>query len=221
MPGPPERQLATGAEMRITGPTTDMAVVCVNGGQATEVEGTWSATLEWLVRRLARRFPRLGFAEVKYRIKSWRRLELCVEDARAAVAGVGAPRILLVGFSMGGAVAVQAADAPAVEGVVGLAPWIPDRVPLDAMSGRRLAVIHGGLDRGLPGTPGVSPDSSRRAFERAVAAGIEASYTLIPGGIHGVAVRAHRGRPIPLPRARRWVELVSAELARFEAEGTR
>ena len=36
--------LSTGAEMRLTGagPT---AVVCVNGGQAAEVEGTWSASL--------------------------------------------------------------------------------------------------------------------------------------------------------------------------------
>ena len=35
------------------------AVVCVNGGQAAEVEGTWSASLEWLVTRLAPRFPEL------------------------------------------------------------------------------------------------------------------------------------------------------------------
>ena len=48
--------LETGAEMRLTGDGTT-AVVCVNGGQAGEVEGTWSASLEWLVRRLAPRLP--------------------------------------------------------------------------------------------------------------------------------------------------------------------
>ena len=33
-------KLSTGAEMRVTGPTTNCAVVCVNGGQSREVEGT-------------------------------------------------------------------------------------------------------------------------------------------------------------------------------------
>jgi len=30
--------LATGAELRVTGPTGNAAVICVNGGQAAEVE---------------------------------------------------------------------------------------------------------------------------------------------------------------------------------------
>ena len=77
-------KLATGAEMRVTGRTADCAVVCVNGGQSREVEGTWSPSVEWLVQRVARRVPELGFAEVRYRVKSWRRLESCVDDARAA-----------------------------------------------------------------------------------------------------------------------------------------
>ena len=34
------------------------AVVCVNGGTAAEVPGTWSASLEWLVRRLSDSSPR-------------------------------------------------------------------------------------------------------------------------------------------------------------------
>ena len=42
--------------MRLSG-RGQTVVVCVNGGQAGEVEGTWSASLEWLVRRLAPRFP--------------------------------------------------------------------------------------------------------------------------------------------------------------------
>ncbi len=86
-------RLSTGAELRVTGPLdAPAAVVCVNGGQAAEVEGTWSATLEWLVRRLAPQFPALAFAEVRYRIKSWNTLDWCVEDARAAVARLGAQR---------------------------------------------------------------------------------------------------------------------------------
>jgi len=104
-------RLSTGAELRVTGPLdAPAAVVCVNGGQAAEVEGTWSASLEWLVRRLAPQFPELAFAEVRYRIKSWNKLDWCVEDARSAVAEIGARRTLLLGFSMGGAVSVRTAD---------------------------------------------------------------------------------------------------------------
>jgi pimeloyl-ACP methyl ester carboxylesterase len=209
-------RLSSGAELRVTGPTQGVAVICVNGGQAAEVEGTWSASLEWLVRRLAPRFPALGFAEVRYRIKSWRRLEWCIEDARAAIREVAAPRTLLLGFSMGGAVSIGCAAEPAVEEVLGLAPWIPDRLSVEPLRGKRLRVLHGSLDRNLPGVPGVSPAFSRRGFDRARALGVEGEYTVIPGALHGVALRAGSGRTLPLPRARRWAELVAAELERFQ-----
>jgi hypothetical protein len=43
-------RLPSDAEVRRTGPPeATAAVVCMNGGQAGEVEGTWSASLEWLV----------------------------------------------------------------------------------------------------------------------------------------------------------------------------
>jgi pimeloyl-ACP methyl ester carboxylesterase len=213
-------RLRTGAELRVTGPAeATAAVVCVNGGQRSEVEGTWSASLEWLVRRLAPRFPSLAFGEGRYPIKSWKRLDSCVEDALSAIEALGAGRTLLLGFSMGGAVAVQAAEAPSVETVLGLAPWFPDRLSLEPLRGRRLRVLHGSLDRWLPGIPGVSPASSRRGFERARALGVDGEYTLIPGGIHGVALRVHWGRAVPLPRAGTWARLVADELTLFQSAG--
>jgi pimeloyl-ACP methyl ester carboxylesterase len=208
--------LATGAELRVTGPTDVAAVVCVNGGQRALVAGTWSASLEWLVRRLAPRFPALGFAEVRYRIKSWNRFEWCVDDARAAIRETAAPRTLLLGFSMGGGVAIAAADEPGVEAVVGLAPWIPEQVDLTRLRGRRLAVLHGSFDRPLLGIPGVTPASSRRAFDRARALGIEGEYTRIPAASHGIAMRAPSSRVVALPRARAWARGVARELERFE-----
>jgi pimeloyl-ACP methyl ester carboxylesterase len=212
--------LPSGAELRVTGSTAaHAAVVCVNGGQGTEVEGTWSATVEWLVRRLAPSFPGLVFAELRYRVKSWNRLEWCIDDAREAVRTVGAQRTLLLGFSMGGIVASQIAAEPSVETVVGLAPWVPERLSLEQLRGRRLRVLHGSLDRALPGIPGVSPGSSRRGFDRAIALGAEGEYTIVRGGVHGVALRAHRGRPVPLPRARTWARLVADELRLFQAPG--
>jgi acetyl esterase/lipase len=77
-------------------------------------------------------------------------------------------------------------------------------------------VLHGSLDRWLPGIPGVSPASSRRGFERAVALGVEGEYTIIPGAVHGLALRAG-GRLVALPRAGRWLRLVADELRRFSA----
>lgn len=205
--------LPTGAEMRITG-AGEAAVVCVNGGQARPVPGTWSASLEWLVGRLAPRLPHLRFAEVRYRVKSWNQLEGCVHDAREAIAAVGAKRVLLLGFSMGGAVAVRVADDPAVERVVGLAPWLPDRLPLGTLEGKRFDVLHGSLDRALPGIPGVAPELSRRGFERARALGVPGSYELIRGALHGIALRSG-SRPVPLPRAGAWLARVEALLATF------
>jgi dienelactone hydrolase len=210
-------RLSTGAELRVTGPTGDCAVVCVNGGQAREVDGTWSATVEWLVRALAPRLPELGFAEVRYRVKSWKRLESCVEDARAAVEEVPAGRVALLGFSMGGAVSIAIAGEPRVAEVIGLAPWIPDQLDVKGLRGKRLTVLHGALDRWLPGIPGVSASHSRKGFDRARERGAVGRYEIIPGAFHGVALRTPWGRLVALPKAERWTALVEEELRRFVA----
>ncbi len=197
------------------------AVVCVDGGQRAEVAGTWSATLEWLVRRLAPAFPGLAFIEVRYRIKSWQRLQGCVEDCRAAIelaVADGAREVALLGFSMGGAVAIASADSPAVTTVIGLAPWIPVRLDVSTLDGRRLAVVHGSLDRWLPGIPGVSVKSSLRGLERIRARGVEATHAVVVGGLHGLAVRLPGGAVVPLPRAGRMTRLVATELERFTRE---
>jgi hypothetical protein len=106
-----------------------------------------------------------------------------------------------------------------VAAVVGLAPWIPDRLDLAPLVGRRFAVIHGSLDRLLPGVPGVSTASSRRGLERAVKSNIlDVEYHMLDLAFHGTAVRTPFG-VVPLPRAGRWAELLEAELRRFQAEG--
>lgn len=215
-------RLATGAEMRTSGTGRRGTVVCLGGGQAQETAGTWGASIEYLVRALGPRLPDLAFAEVRYRIRSWRRLDWCIEDARAAIDAAAADRVALLGFSMGGAVAIAAAGAEAVEEVVGLAPWIPVELDLEPIAGKSLTVLHGSLDRWLPGIPHVSPASSRHGFERARAAGATGSYTVIPGALHGLALRRRGGGLLPLPRAGRWAGLVERELRRFaDSDGAR
>jgi pimeloyl-ACP methyl ester carboxylesterase len=211
-------RLETGAEARSTGPAGELAVVCANGGRAAEVPGTWSASIEWLVGSLAPRFPDVRFVEVRYRVRSWKRLDWCVEDALAAVGTAGARRVLLVGFSMGGAVSVRAASHPSVAGVLGLAPWLPDQLDVSPLVGRRLDVLHGALDRWLPGVPGVNPSVSRRGFERARRLGVEGTYALIPGAVHGIALRRPGGGLVTLPRAARWDELAAVQVARYRED---
>jgi dienelactone hydrolase len=210
--------LLSGAEGRWTGEPAPRVVVCVNGGTAAEVPGTWSASVEWLVRALAPGLPGLRFLEVRYRIKSWRRLDLCVADGAAAVAAAreaGARRVLLLGFSMGGAVAVRNAAEPEVEAVVGVNPWLPPQLELDGLRGRRLAIVHGALDAPLPGIPGVKPALSAAAAERARGLGVDADWHLVPRAFHAIALRRRDGRLAALPGARRYRDRVAAELERL------
>jgi len=212
--------LETGAEARFTNGRGRLAAVLVNGGTSRPVPGTWSATGELLARELSWRFPEIRFVEVRYRTKSWKALEWCMEDATAAVdvaVAEGAEQCLLVGFSMGGAVSIGVAGRDTVSGVLGLSPWIPVRLSLEGLRGKRLDVLQGGLDRALPGIPGISPASSRAGYERACAVGVEGSYELIRGGFHGCAVRGPSGTLVRLPRWRAWVDGVTAELGRFQA----
>jgi dienelactone hydrolase len=208
--------LTTGADARLRNEEAPLAVVLVNGGSARAVPGTWSATSELLANELAPRFAELAFAEVRYRIKTWNELDSCLADARAALDLVARPS-LLVGFSMGGAVSIGVAQHPGAAGVLGLAPWIPDRLSLEGLRGKRLDILHGSWDRYLPGIPGVSAASSRRGFERAQALGIEGTYTLIPRGLHGAAVRRASGAIVRLPRAQAWIDGVAEALELFRA----
>ena len=55
----------------------------------------------------------------------------------------------------------------------------------------------------------------------AVTIGMDIGYLKLvvshAAAVHGIAVRAPSGAVLPLPRARRWAELVGQELARFES----
>ena len=213
--------LATGADLRLRNEGQPLAVLLVNGGTAKSLPGTWSATSELLADGLAPRFPQLTFAELRYRIKSWNQLSSCMADTEAGlelVCGAGATRTLLVGFSMGGAVSIGVAAHPTVVGVLGLAPWVPERLTLDGLRGKRFDVVHGSLDRYLPFIPGVSASNSKRGFERARALGVEGSYLLIPRGVHGAALRRSSGALVRLPRWRAWVEHVADRLERLATE---
>jgi hypothetical protein len=118
---------------------------------------------------------------------------------------------------MGGAVSIGVAGDPRITGVLGLAPWIPDRLSLEGLRGKRLDVIHGSWDRHFPGIPGVSVRSSRDGFERAQALGVDGTFTVILRGLHGAALRSPSGSIVRLPRAGAWIDLVAERLAGLES----
>jgi dienelactone hydrolase len=210
-------ELGSGAEGRWTGTPGLRAVVCVNGGTAAEVPGTWSASVEWLVQTVAPQLNELAFLEVRYRTKSWRRLDLCVEDGAAALAAAreaGAEEVALLAFSMGGAVAVRNAAAPEVRLVAGVNPWLPPQLDLGALAGRRLAIVHGSLDAPLPGVPGVKPSMSAAAADRARSLGADVTRKVVPG-FHALALRRKNGSLVAVPGARRFGEFVFEELETF------
>lgn len=212
----PELALSSGAHARVRGPEGAPTVVLVNGGVARDAPGTYSATTSWLADRIAPLLPRLRFVEVRYRVRSWNRLDLCIDDTRAALDDLAADvPVALVGFSMGGAVAVSASDHPSVRSVIALSPWLPRELHLSQLRGRRVVIYQGSLDAYLPGVPGISPAHSRAGWQRMLDAGIPAEYTLVRGGVHGLALNAPWGGRITLPRARRVGEAVRRDLERF------
>lgn len=191
--------------MRVTRPGSGTVVMCVNGGGARARPGNWSPTIEWLVDRLAPRYPDAAFAEVRYRVRSWKMLPSCIADGAAALAAVpDADRVVMLGFSMGGAVSIACAADDRVSDLIALAPWIPEELALSQLAGDRVTILHGGIDGVIPGVPGVRPAHSLRGADRLRAAGAHVQYRRIPGAVHGVAIRRN-GRLLPLPRAGTWL----------------
>lgn len=202
--------LGTGAQARVRGPEGAPAVLLLDGGIRRAARGVWGPTPQVVADRLSPLLPGLRMIELRYRVRSYRRLDLCMEDARAAAALAGGAPLALVGYSMGGAVAVGVADAPGVASVIGLAPWIPEHLDLTPLRGLRVLITHGTLDTDTV-LPGVSRGHSREAWERMRALGVDARYATIPWATHGLALRAPWGL-VPLPRCRAWLGILRREL---------
>lgn len=214
--------LPSGASLRLSLPPEELGgrlvVLGLGGSVLRATAPRWSASITWLLRRLARELPEFAYAELRYRDRSWRALGECMRDAREALGVLPASLpIALLGFSMGGGIAIGVAGDPRVRGVIGLAPWVPDQIPLGALGGKHLAILHGSRDRYLPLLPGVPPEHSRRVMERAAAAGARTSHMVIPGAIHAIAVRTPLGL-VPLPHARAWSAAVATHLQELERE---
>ncbi len=220
-------QLPSGGELRAEGPADASSVVLlVGGGTGMDRPGTWSTSMTWLAPRIRRGVGGdVRVTQVRYLTTSWNRLDAGIADVRAAIEHelareVPPTRIVLVALSMGGATclgALHGLDAPQVVGLVTMAPWFPEQLPVDGLQGRRLFVVHGSLDNALPLVPGTSRAQSRRAVERARAAGADAQWCDVRGGLHGLAVR-WRGRIWTLPRAGAFARPIVREVVALVGE---
>ncbi len=216
--------LSSGGALRTNGPDDASSVVLlVGGGTGVDRPGRWSTSMTWLaprVRRAVRDDVRIG--QVRYLTSSWNRLDAGITDVREAIEHelareVPPARIVLVALSMGGATCLAALrdiDSPEVVGLVTMAPWFPEQLPVDGLAGRRLLVVHGSLDNALPLVPGTSLELSRRAVERATAIGADAEWRGVRGGLHGLAVR-WRGRIWTMPRAPAFERHLVGEVVRL------
>ena len=116
------------------------------------------------LRPLARGLTRAGRTEglvthtVRYRGRGWNGAQAeLARDARWAADEVvrryGDVPVCLVGVDMGGRAALHAADHPAVNSVLALAPWLPEDdvavspEPVHQLAGRRVLIVHGTDDR--------------------------------------------------------------------------
>ena len=144
--------LATGAEARWTGKPGPRAVVCVNGGTAAEVPGTWSASVEWLSTGCppaTRHWPFSRSATASSRGGSWTRASRTPAPRSRSRATKVRPRSRYSASRWGRRLGARRQRSRGLDGDRARA-WLYPELDVSPLDGRRFAVLHGSLDRGLP-----------------------------------------------------------------------
>jgi pimeloyl-ACP methyl ester carboxylesterase len=132
---------------------------------------------------------------VQYRYRGWN------GDARSPVVDTqwaleevrrrhGDVPVVLVGHSMGGRTALQAAGDRSVRGVCALAPWTEARDPVEQLAGRSLLIAHGNWDTVT------SAAASRRYAERAAAITSPVGRLVVEADLHAMVFRWRRWHAI-------------------------
>ena len=164
--------------------STPTAVALVlHGGKDRSRAPVTGRSLSWqraaaLGRTLGRRLHRdgIGVRLLRFSTVGWNGDGADkIADTRWALeqiaAELGEVPVVLVGHSMGGRTACQAAGHESVAGVVALAPWLPPEESVAALTGKELHAAHGRRDR-------ITRARDTRAYvDRAAAVASAASFT--------------------------------------------
>ena len=128
---------------------------------------------------------------------------MCAEDALAAIEQIG--RALARSCSASRWAAPSRSRRPrhpSVEEVLGLAPWIPDRLDLSPLQGTQARRVPRQPRPLAPGHPGREPAQLARRLRAGEGARRRGRrYTLIPGALHGIARPRARGTARAAPES--------------------
>ena len=155
-------------------PNATAAIVWLGG-----VGGGFDSPAHDLFDRLAVEFLEKQVNSIRLRYREFNDLQTSVEDALVALEFLGQRGIheaVIVGYSFGGAVAIQAGAAwPSVKAVVVLASQSAGTSGANRISPRPLLIVHGAQDSILP------PECSTLIYERALE---PKELVLLPGAGH-------------------------------------
>lgn len=199
--------------MWISGPRRDVGsvVIVLPGGRERGMGRVRRRNLVVLrmrpfVRAIRRTAPKSAIVLLGYRHRGWNHADP-VEDvavaARMIEARFGALPVVLVGHSMGGRTALRSAGLARVEGVIGLAPWIPEREPHEQLADLRVVMLHGANDHTT------SPDGTARFAVRAASVAREV-----------VSLRLARTGHTMVRRAATWHRLTAEAVAAILTESS-
>lgn len=168
-------------------------VLVLHGGRSESRARVRPAQLAVLRMRLIaaalrRADARLAVARLLYQVRGWNGVDRSpLADAEWALDRLAtrfpSTPVALVGHSMGARTAIHTAGRDGVRVVVGLAPWIGSGDPIAPLTGRRVLLAHGDLDRTT------SPEASRKYAERAARVAETMSYVRVAGDAHAMLRR--------------------------------
>jgi predicted esterase len=162
-------------------------VLMLHGGAEHNIAPVGDRSRPWLRSRLMMRQIQgrlhaegVGVWLLRYRVVGWNEghplhpVPSPVPDARWALDRIRAERpgvpVVLLGHSMGARTSVAVAADHAVVGVVGVAPWLPDNEPVEALAGKHLALAHGHRDKVT------FANATRKFLDRAAAVASDTEY---------------------------------------------
>ncbi|WP_344839916.1 dienelactone hydrolase family protein [Kribbella ginsengisoli] len=166
-------------------------ILLAHGGEedSREPAGAWRAAIlrMWPFAPAARAgAPGAAVGLMRYRYRGWNGADADpVADLRAVLDRLPAriTRVVLIGHSMGGRAIVAAGNHPLVDGVLALAPWLPDGEPLVQSRGP-VVFAHGTDDRIT------APAQTAAYAKRLRASGVPVALLSVAGENHTMLQRS-------------------------------